>query len=654
MAHLDLKLTRSTWKARFGQATDVAQSPTRAWLLALIFVLALPPLWLSLVAAPSLRIDVGQDSDTAYLSGVHAPERNATENFRWTKDRADLVLPNLSGRYQVLRVYAHGWRPPGIDPPLVRVEAGGRRWASFQTVRELHAYDILLPRDDTGTATRVAFLSAAAPLPGDRRDVGFAIDWIELRATGEAAGPAPAQLGGQALLLGLALLLVGKLALPRGWAVAVALALTAALLAANLAEPLWVSQALAAWLPVAGALLAATWLAAPRLGPLLAPWMTARQAGVAWALLMAALALRLLGATHPLFEIHDLGFHRIWSEAVTRGELYIYSAPSEFQNRTIFNPPAGYVLLAPFQLLLPSYRLPLQVGIGLFDALGCLLLLPLARELGLPARAALLALALYLALPINATMLWWGFATNTLAQTSGLLLVWALLRFTCRPARSGWLLFTIACAVSVLMHIGALVLTLALLGATLALGWPRLAPALRRAVIGGVLLVLALTGLFYFAAVVDPAVARPAYTDVPAAQGGIAAAWADWPTRLGLASRAVALAFLPAGALLAPLGFLQLLRRRAGHPLGRALILAWLAVCAGFFSMYLGLGLFVRYVYFAPPLVALALGVLLNGLWPRGRLVALALLLLVAWSGVALWAFGVLLQVKPSLLPLTH
>jgi toxin CptA len=75
-----------------------------------------------------------------------------------------------------------------------------------------------------------------------------------------------------------------------------------------------------------------------------------------------------------------------------------------------------------------------------------------------------------------------------------------------------------------------------------------------------------------------------------------------------------------------------------------------------FLAADFGLGLVVRYVYFAAPLVCLAVGALLAALWGRqgGRLLAIALALLVAWSGTALWVAGVLERVKPSVLPLTH
>ena len=47
------------------------------------------------------------------------------------------------------------------------------------------------------------------------------------------------------------------------------------------------------------------------------------------------------------------------------------------------------------------------------------------------------------------------------------------------------------------------------------------------------------------------------------------------------------------------LGIERLLSARARHPLQRVLVVAWLAVCLIFLAAYLGLGLVVRYVYFA-------------------------------------------------------
>jgi toxin CptA len=378
-------------------------------------------------------------------------------------------------------------------------------------------------------------------------------------------------------------------------------------------------------------------------------------------LLAGALALRLLGATHPLFDIHDIGFHHIWLDSVIQGNLYIFSAPSEFQNRPTFNPPIGYVLMMPLQLLLPSERLVIQASVALGDGLGCLFLLLLARELGLRPRAGLLALSLYLALPINMTILWWGFATNALAQSAGLALLWALLRLA-RQHRGdakyciATVVFVVIGVISLLMHVGALVLIVALLGACLRFGWPRLAPGTRVTIVGGLLLAFTITGLFYFSAVIDPLLAHPVGGPTPPSLGDtFARSWAARATKLDLVGQALALGFLPLPLALAPLGVVQMLRQRSPNRLGRTLIVTWLLVSLLFMGVYFGLGLLVRYLYFAAPLICLALGALLDRLWRRGgQLVTLALVFFVVASGVALWVASILLGVKPSLLPLTQ
>jgi toxin CptA len=657
MAIVELKRYRALTERLLQCEADIPRTFRTTWLaLALILALALPLLWFSLIAAPAIRVEVGMRGDDTYLSGFNEPEKNSTESFRWTGGAAELRLPNLSSRYQELRIHAHGWRPAGVESPIVRLDLAGRPWTGIQTQRDLRIYHVLLPRDAASPTIDVGFVTPVYSTPNDDRELGFGLDWLELHELDRSAGPTFWQFGGQAALLGLALLLLGLLALPGGWAVAIAALLAAALIGANVRQPLWVSAALGGWLLETGLLLAATLLLAPQLKRRLSPWMSPRQAGIAWALLAGALALRLMGATHPLFDIHDIGFHQIWLDAATQGNLFIFSAPSEFQNRPTFNPPVGYLLMMPLQLLLPTARLTLQAGLALGDALGCLFLLLLARELGMRPRAGLLALALYLALPINLTILWWGFATNALAQSAGLALLWALLLLARRPARLELATFTAICVISLLVHVGALVLIVALLGACLLFGWPRLAPPARAATVGGLLLACTLTTLFYFSAVIDPLLAHPAGAAArPSLGDTFARSWAARATKLNFVGQGLVLGFLPLPLALVPLGFIQMLRQRSPNPLGRPLIVAWLLVCGLFMGVYFGLGLLVRYLYFATPLICLALGVLLDRLWRRGgKLVTLALVLFVVASGVALWLAGVLLGVKPSLLPLTQ
>ncbi|HWQ13515.1 MAG TPA: hypothetical protein VNL77_11980 [Roseiflexaceae bacterium] len=649
----------------------------------LLWLLALPPLWLSLVAAPRLRVEVGAWGDHTVLSGVHGPEAAAQEDYRWTTEQALLELPNLSGRYELLRLRAHGWRPAGALSPVVRLEAGGRPWGELRTTPGMRVYSVLLPYDPAGPTVRVRFVSETyAPL-GDPRQVGFALDWAELRALGRADGPTALQFGGQALLLALALLLVWALALPATWSVAAALALCAAIVGANLWQPLWVSLGLPYWLVLAAGLLVATWLVAPGFCVLIAGgrpatndqrpttsdrggpsfvvrrslrWMSPAQARVAWALVVAAFALRLMGAAHPLFDARDMPVHTRWLGIVAGGELYLYSTPAELQNRRTFNPPASYMLLLPLRLLLPEQRLTVQVGTALLDALGCVLLLPLARELGMRPRGALLALALYLALPINMTMMWWGFAANAIAQSLWLLLLWLLLRLTRAPTPRGLALTAVVGAICLMTHVGALVLLVATVGLLAALGWRALPGRSWRALLFAALLALLFAVPMYFAAAAAPLVGQersPATLDLAAS---LARGIARREERLGLVARALALGWLPPVAGLAPLGFVLLGRAPRRHPLQRTLIGASLLVCALFFLTYLFLGLLTRYIYFVTPLVCLAAGAALARLWarPGGRWAVGALALFVCWCGAALWLAGVLLRDRPSLVPLTQ
>ena len=652
---LDMRLSIPYIDLRPRAAGAQRDSIHTALILGLLFAAALPLLWLSLIAVPTIHIEVGDWGDDPFLSGVNRPEQNATETYRWAGEHSELVLPNLGSRYQLLRVRAHGWRPPGNPSPKVRIAVAGQALATIQTTPALHTYNILLPPDNASPTLEVDFTSDLYRDTTDRRDLGFAIDWVELNKLDQSAGPAWWQLGGQAALLLLMFVLLYILALPRGWAIGSAAVLTLALLGANAWQPLWAGVALPGWLATAALLPVATLLIRPWLARLLAPWMAPQPAQIAWALFMAALALRLLGATHPLFDIHDLGFHRNWITDVTQGQLYIFSTPSEFQNRAIFNPPDGYLLLLPLRLLMLPTRLVLQVGLALVDAIGGLLLLALARELGLTARAGLLALALYAALPINMTMMWWGFTTNALAQVAGLLLFWLLLRLVRKPTAGRRAAFAAACVAGFLMHIGALVLIVALLGACIVLGWWQLGPIERNAAIGMSLLALACAGLFYFSAVAPASIGRSASTPELSLPRLLANNWAIRDQKLDLIWLGLIRGFMPISLALAPLGFVRMLQIRPHHPIGRALIVGWLAVCLLFFSVYMGLGLVVRFLYFAAPLLALWLGALFDIFWQhRGRLVVIALILVVAWAGVALWVAGVLMGIKPSGVPLTY
>ena len=129
-----------------------------------------------------------------------------------------------------------------------------------------------------------------------------------------------------------------------------------------------------------------------------------------------------------------------------------------------------------------------------------------------------------------------------------------------------------------------------------------------------------------------------------------------WPERVDLVQRAWTLGFLPPILVLALTGLPLLFHAPQRHPLQRTIILSMLTVCIIFFFSYVFLQLLTRYIYFATPIVCLAAGASLARLSarPGGRWITHSLVLFVIWSGVILWFGGVLLRIKPSLVPLTQ
>jgi toxin CptA len=683
--------------------------PTTAHLI-LIWLLALPALWFSLVRTPAVRVDIGAWGDHALLRGAHGPEESSTENYRWTTAASALHMPNLSASYRLLSMRAHGWRPSGASP-IVHLVVNDQPWGSIQTSVPLRLYQVLLPEQSSTPKLDIAFASQAYQPPGDPRTIGFAIDWATLKKLGSNPMPAPWQFTGQAILLALVLALTSLL---RVYPTITGTLATLALLALNLAEPLWLSLALVPWIILACGTILATLAVRLWFERWLQPWMTSRQAQLALMLLVAGLVLRMAGATHPFFDSHDLSVHTRWMETVFAGELYLYSTPSELQDRLTFNPPAGYVLLLPLWLLIPDLRLVVQVGTALIDWAGLTLLLPLIRELRLRPRTALIALGLYAALPINLTMLWWGFAANDIAQTLWILLLWLILRLVGEskpkaqfsyhrahkdteivysigsssvPRCSLWfhlqrwiatswhlrsiaaqgttttepvssqviILISIVAAICALTHVGALVLVIVMLGM---LSLASLIVVRRR---GWLLLVpLAIAGIFtvliYFSAVVPTVLLQPASPQARTLAESLERGIEMRELRMYLVGQAFVRGFSAVLLAILPVGLVLLWQSPRRHPLLQPLVGISLLVSMIFFLVYMGLGFLTRYIYFATPLICIACAVALQRLLrsPAGKIATITLVVIVAIIGVNLWFSGVLLRDKPSVVPLTH
>jgi len=198
----------------------------------------------------------------------------------------------------------------------------------------------------------------------------------------------------------------------------------------------------------------------------------------------------------------------------------------------------------------------------------------------------------------------------------------------------------------------------ALLALSALLAWPYLGRPGRAATLGGLALALLFTAPVYFAAVVGPVLGQfqPSGAESAGLLARLAARWQPRDFGLNLAILGVLQGFEPPLLALAPPALARLLAGRLNHPSQRRVLAAWIAVCLAFLFVDLTLRLVTRYVYFAAPLICLAIGALLarQWRWRAGRFLVVALVLWIAWAGTTSWVEGVLMRVSPSVVALTH
>jgi len=115
------------------------------------------------------------------------------------------------------------------------------------------------------------------------------------------------------------------------------------------------------------------------------------------------------------------------------------------------------------------------------------------------------------------------------------------------------------------------------------------------ALFGGLLVVALLATAIYFSAAILPLLGQRNSNGLDLSQS-FAKSWAARDLKARLVGRGLLIGFLPPTLALAPAGLTLLLGARIRHPLLRALVVAWLAVCLIFLAADLGLGLLVRYV----------------------------------------------------------
>ncbi len=628
-------------------------------------------------------LDAGRRPAEAYLIGFHEAESSGQRSYRWTRDVAHIDVPGLGQVPYRLDLTLAAPRPNSVAAPNIRLLAGGRPLLETVVEPSVQVYSVLVPTANLPAGNLELTLQSevftpsevytAAPTP-DRRPLGVMLERLVLAPVGRPVLPAPAVLLWTGLTVLLAVLLARRLGWSR-WTALGAGAALALLLAALLAvgRPL-----LAPALPFLPLGLACSWVLLAffqgglrslfaRGGGALAP--TAER--LLWTAVLLFFVVRLAGVLHPAHETWDLCFHYHRLESVARGELLFTIESGEWRGLTTLYLPTPYLLLAPFWALFGGRLVPLEVMSILLDTSAALLVVYIARRLLGCGPAAPLAAFLYPTMPQSYIIFSWGVVANILGQWLFLLLVALVVSPAGRLERwPRWLLAAGALLLAVLAHPGTVLLTAGLLGALVVTAgldppraWPR--PAAGRWALAGLAAVILSLGLYYshfVPTMLDSLrqMGQGANVEQPT-HGGFLVRGPVLDAGLGLVavevgSRAEAVfaaarelaaearAYYHTAPLVLALAALPGLvwerRALAARLLGLAFVVALLFAAVG-----LALNLYVRYMYFLLPFVALGAGWWLARLGRRGwagRAVGVLAGVFLLWTGLAFWVQHVL------------
>lgn len=382
--------------------------------------------------------EVGPGSDLPLIEGFYPPERDVHGDFRWTTERAAVLLPGLGQRsLQVgIRTFPINEEVARRGPRELELWSGGRLLARLPVRPAGAIYTFVLPPPSDASGDHSFELRSATFVPtGDERAIGTLIGavwaartsgptlpawrntlawlvaallaWLALRRIG--FGPAGAQ-----TLLASALLLASLAAVldPPRFAFGGAPALTATALAWLLAITLTAEpQALLTGAVIFTALAGGGWLRNAQVDTITLPASVAmalfaaaalrpvsanigRRLGVTippqawrWLLLIVLVVFttRYAGRLYPESMPGDIGFHANRYVDVVRGRVLLLS-----RNRGVAfpYPPTFYLLIAPISLLGLERQTILQLVGTLLDALSPLLVYATAAAIETRAGAA--------------------------------------------------------------------------------------------------------------------------------------------------------------------------------------------------------------------------------------------------------------------------
>ncbi len=634
------------WAARVrnkSRGGAVALCPLRSFLESPLYFLLLFTLLVDLVAYQvpvAFHLEVGGPHDGPYLGSFHEPEQEFPDsgvNYRWTRAQAGMRFPGLGRQpFEVrLRLYSPRSAGPEVSPASL--------WLGeiplFSTTVSPHwqVYRLLLPPEALPAGD--LFLELRTPTsrpPGEGRELGLAVDWIEVRSLGAGwTEPAWGQVG---ILLGsvfLAHLLLRRCGMGHRWGTLLLL-LGSGFLGYLLG---WHRLGLTLFtLPLVLLLAAGLFLTAlflPRLEgrPGRSPLLPVRQARLLWAILLLGFLLRLGGMLYPQFRSSDLLFHVHRAEWTWAGNL-LFTANLPDVNLPAPYPPGLYIAMAPLALLPADPSLVMEVTGAALDAFCGLLLYFLARRISGRNDVALFSLLLAEAAPVTFLLFSWGNYTNMFSRTAllGALVLLIVQRPVGPPGatRRSPLLLAGVFLLTLLGHFADSLLLVAFVVAAAALGMFTEGRRLARWTLGALALAGAAAFFLYYSASPVWEALIGGLQRVGQGEGRLEVFLNPLPQFFSFVQPLPALLSLPG---------LFLLRRARGWAvavLGGAILAALLFGLGQAFY-----GFSTRYSLFILPVLALGTGVVLAELRGKGwagRLAACLLLALVLWNG--LWRWG--------------
>jgi hypothetical protein len=408
--------------------------------------------------SPAIHFEMDRDQAVG-ASGFYPSERDGGLTFAWVGGSAELRLPGLDRRvpWSCTATIAGG-RPAGLPLPAVSFSADGLVTRSWQvrTIPDVIPFDIPANSSRSGVVLGIAVSNTFTPGPHDPRELGIAFDRLGCEpAGGSAVRPPVASMtraAAAAAIVGAGFGLAGLPVLAAvGLAAVVALA-QAWPLAWGMAPyhpqvvpvvPLAVALAI-------GLVFAVMLIDAIRRQPAPTAW---RAAG---AITVLAVYLKLLILLHPSMPIMDALFQAHRMEWVVDGRYYFTSLTPDG-----YHFPYGislYLVAAPFAGLLRDHVALVRFAVVAAEcAAGALVFIMTARSWA-DRRAALLALALFHAVPIAQGVVGTGNLTNAFGESVAVLAVASLVLLpTSAPAWLWMLLPAAIAAFAFVAHFSTLV-----------------------------------------------------------------------------------------------------------------------------------------------------------------------------------------------------